>query len=189
MLGLFIKIYVFFYYFDCLDMHDVVLNSPCRRAFAYPSEQRIIINVCLLSRKAIYSNQKNAKPSLSRTHIRMQIPIYGWVSGATILCVAVIAGLARATDPDAHRIDIKSVRAIKSYIENAVRLKKQALQDADLLQRLTDICFALAYINAARIIAPDSTLEEKCGVKVDELHVTLRALQRDCLDELEQHKM
>ena len=116
----------------------------------------------------------------------MHIPIYGWVSGATILCVGVIAGLARATDPDTQRLNNKSVHAVKSYMDSAVRLKRQAMQDADLLQRLTDICFALAYINAARIIAPDSTLENKCGVKVDELHVTLRAMQRECLDELEQ---
>ena len=117
----------------------------------------------------------------------MHIPIYGWVSGATVLCVGIIAGLARATDPDTQRLNSKSIHAIKSYMESAVRLKTQAVQDADLLQRLTDICFSLAYINAARVIASDGVIESKCGVKVDELHVILRAMQRECLDELE-HK-
>ena len=115
----------------------------------------------------------------------MHVPIYGWVSGATILGVAVIAGLARATDPDTQRLNGKPLYAIKSYMDSTIRLKKQALQDANLLQRLTDICFALAYINAARVIASDSVIENKCGVKVDELHITLRALQRECLEELE----
>ena len=115
----------------------------------------------------------------------MHIPIYGWVSAATVLCVAIIAGLARATDPDTRRLNAKTIHAMKNYMDSAVRLKKQALQDADLLQRLTDICFSLAYINAARVIASDGVIENKCGVKVDELHVVLRAMQRDCLDEIE----
>ena len=115
----------------------------------------------------------------------MVVPIYGWVSMGTIFSVLVIAGLARATDPDPQRLNSKSLHAVRSYIDSALRFKKQATQDADLLQRLTDICFAIAYINAARVIASDALLEQKCGIKVDELHVTLRALQRECLNELE----
>ena len=113
------------------------------------------------------------------------IPIYGWVSIGTVLSVVIIAGLARATDPDPQRLNAKSVSAVRSYIDSALRFKKQAIQDADLIQRLTDICFAIAYINAARVIASDALLEQKCGIKVDELHATLRALQRECLSELE----
>ena len=115
----------------------------------------------------------------------MNVPIYGWVSLGTVLSVVVIAGLARATDPDPQRLNGKSLFAVRSYIDSALRFKRQAVQDADLIQRLTDICFAIAYINAARIIASDALLEQKCGIKVDELHVTLRALQRECLSELE----
>ena len=115
----------------------------------------------------------------------MNIPIYGWVSLGTLFSVVVIAGLAKATDPDPQRLTGKALFAVRSYIDSALRFKKQAVQDADLTQRLTDICFAIAYINAARVIASDALLEQKCGTKVDELHVTLRALQRECLNELD----
>lgn len=115
----------------------------------------------------------------------MYVPLYVWVSIATVLIVAAVAGIAKAADPHPTKLNGKALYAVQQYIDSAIKLQKQAEQDADLQQRMTDICFAMAYVNAGRILATDVTIEDKCGVKVDELHATLRAQQQQCLSELE----
>lgn len=113
------------------------------------------------------------------------VPSVVWVSLGTIAVTALVAGLARAAEPNASKLNGKALVAVQQYVENAVKLSKQAEQDADLTQRLTDICFGIAYINAARAMASDAVLEQKTGVKVDEIHSTLRALQQQTLLEIE----
>ena len=108
-----------------------------------------------------------------------------WVSVATVALVAVVAGIARATDPNPIKLSSKERFGIQQLIDNARTMSKQAEQDADLTQRLTDICFGLAYVNSARLLATDLVIEDVCGVKVDELYSTLRALQQQCLTEME----
>lgn len=116
----------------------------------------------------------------------MNIPLFAWTSGATIVAVLLIAGLTRAADPHPSSLNSKALFAMRNYIESALNFTKKAEQDADLTQRLTDICFGLAYVNAARMLASDVTIEDKCGVKVDELFGTLRAQQQQCLTEMDQ---
>lgn len=113
------------------------------------------------------------------------VPTVLWVSLGTIAVTALVAGLARAAEPQASKLNGKALVAVQQYVENAVKMSKQAEQDADLTQRLTDVCFGIAYVNAARAMASDAVLEQKCGVKIDEVHSTLRAMQQQTLLEME----
>lgn len=117
--------------------------------------------------------------------IQMQIAPYIWVSGATILLVAFVSAVSKATDPHPTKLNGKGLSAVKHYMDSAVTLSKKADQDADLSHRLIDICFGMAYVNSARILATDVVIEGKCGIKVDELYATLRAQQQQCLAEME----
>ena len=115
----------------------------------------------------------------------MHIPICFWVAFSVVLGVTLISGLARAADPDSQRLNGKALVALREYVQTAVRMNDQANQDLDLSQKLTDISFGLAYVNSARFIASDAVIESRCGVKIGELHATLRAMQQECLHAIE----
>jgi hypothetical protein len=105
-----------------------------------------------------------------------KVPTAVWVSVAVVVMVALVAGLSRATQPSSHNLTGKPLTAARELLSSAKQLAKQATQDVDLRQRHRDVDTGLAFIAAARFLAPDSVLETKCGVKVDELFATLRAV-------------
>jgi hypothetical protein len=113
------------------------------------------------------------------------IPPYVWVSLGTVVAVGMVAAVAKAVEPGHQRLNGHSLVVVRRLIENAIRMTKQAAQDASTTQRLTDICFGLGYVNTARMIATDASIEDKCGIKIDEVSATLRALQQECLLEME----
>lgn len=115
----------------------------------------------------------------------MQFPVCYWVAASVVLGVITISGLARAAEPSSTRLNAKTLSALREYVQTALRMLDQAKQDLDLLQKLTDISFGLAYINSARFIASDAVIEARCGVKIGELHATLRAMQQECLHAIE----
>ena len=107
-----------------------------------------------------------------------QVPGPVWVTVVTIVLLALVAGLARAAAPSKHSLGGKSLTTAKELLESAKQLARQAAQDVEPRQRTRDVDTGLAYVAAARFLAPDAVLESKCGVKVDELAATLRALDK-----------
>jgi hypothetical protein len=69
----------------------------------------------------------------------------------------------------------KAAVVARELVQSAAALSKQADQDASTRQRMRDLDTALAYLAAARSIAPDNVLTARSGIKVEELLATLRA--------------
>ncbi len=109
-------------------------------------------------------------------HVLRKVPAAAWAGIAVIVLVLLVAGLARAATPSANTLSGKAFLAAQELLTSAKRLAKQATQDVDSRQRARDIDTGLAFICAARFLASDAVLERRCGVKVDELFATLRAL-------------
>ena len=105
-----------------------------------------------------------------------KVPSAVWATLGIVVMVAVVAGLARAASPPSTQLTGKSLASARELLQSAKQLAKQAAQDVDARQRHRDIDTGLAYIAAARFLAPDSVLEQRCAVKVDELYATFKAL-------------
>jgi hypothetical protein len=112
---------------------------------------------------------------------------YVWISLAAIVIVATIAGLARAAADggDAGRVTTRTVNTACQLVESAVRSASKAQQDTQAIQQLTDAQFGLAYVNCGRLlIGSDSVLDDVTSTRVGELHIALKALQRDALKKI-----
>lgn len=107
-----------------------------------------------------------------------RVPVPVWVGVCVVVGVALVAGLARAAKPSVPKLTGQALTAARALLTSAAQLSKQADQDQDDTQRAKDVYTGLAYVSAARFLAPDSVLEQRCGVKVDELAATLRAQDR-----------
>lgn len=107
-----------------------------------------------------------------------KVPAAVWVAVAVICAVGLAAGLSRAAAPASYQLHGKAGSAAKELVSSAAHLSKQALQDTEPRQRAKDVLTGLAYIAAARFLAPDAVLQARSGIKVDELAATLRAQEQ-----------
>ncbi len=138
---------------------------------------RIWVRLSLKDQEKRTEEEKEMNAHVDRAKTAMKkVPVAIWVAITVVLMVALVAGLARATTPSKTALNGRALTAAKELLGSAKQLSKQAIQDVDPRQRSRDIDTGLAFIAAARFLAPDTILESKCGVKVDELFATLRAL-------------
>jgi hypothetical protein len=128
---------------------------------------------CAMDAPPLSADAKTAAKSIQALACR--VPPAVWVALAVVLTVGVVAGLARASAPAATRLTGKAAVAAKELVTSAATLSTQAAQDVEPRQRLKDVTTGLAYVAAARFLAPDDVLQAKTGVKVGELWATLRA--------------
>lgn len=104
-----------------------------------------------------------------------KVPVSVWIGMAVVVLMAVVAGLGRGAANRRPALTGRSLTAARSLLASAAQLSAQADQDLDPRQRSKDVHTSLAYINAARFLAPDDVLQARCGVKVEELFATVRA--------------
>ena len=115
--------------------------------------------------------------------MRIDVQPYVWISLATVIVVSIVAGLARAAgNSSSSQLTGRAANAATQIIDSAVRSCYKAEQDALPTQQLTDAQFGLAYVNCGRLLAgSDAALEEVTSTRIDELHLNLKAQQRDAL--------
>jgi len=109
---------------------------------------------------------------------------YVWVGTATVVVVVVVALLARLAHggTEAGGVGKRAHASAVQYIDSAVRSACRAEQDTQPLQQLSDAQFGLAYVNCGRLLAgSDATLEDITSTRISELHIALKAQQRDAL--------
>lgn len=113
----------------------------------------------------------------------IDIQPYVWVATATVVLVAVVAGLARLAKSGTEAGMGKRAHASAlQFIDSAVRSARRAEQDTQPIQQLSDSQFGLAYINCGRLLAgSDAVLEDITSTHINELHIALKAQQRDAL--------
>lgn len=104
-----------------------------------------------------------------------KVPVAVWIGVAVVALVAVVAGLSRGSTNRRPTLKGQALTAARSLLQSAAQMATQAQQDLDPTQRAKDVHFALAYINAARNLAPDDVLQARCGVNVTELFAVVRA--------------
>jgi len=108
-----------------------------------------------------------------------------WVCIATVVTVALVAGLAKAASPSTSKLNGASAAGAKQLLESAKRFSMRAEQNKSPLEKLSNAHFGLAYISAARVLSTsDKELEDASGVRVNELHATLRLQQKTASDAL-----
>ena len=115
------------------------------------------------------------------THV-MKVPTYVWTSAGLVVLVALVAGLAKASEtstktaPDA---------IAKQLIESAKTALTAARQDANMVQKLADAINGLAYISSAKMLtSSDGNLEELTRINVRDLQAMLRSEQQEAQDAL-----
>ena len=116
-----------------------------------------------------------ASPGAAIDAAARKVPVAVWIGLAVVATVAVVAGFGRGASHRRPTLTGRSLTAARSLLASATQLSAQADQDLDMRQRTKDVHSALAYINAARFLAPDDVLQARCGVKVEELFAAVRA--------------
>jgi len=109
---------------------------------------------------------------------------YVWVAMATVVLVVVASFLARLAHggTEAGGVGKRAHATAIQFIDSAVRSACRAEQDTQPIQQLSDSQFGLAYINCGRLLAgSDATLEDLTSTRISELHIALKAQQRDAL--------
>ena len=105
----------------------------------------------------------------------MKIPLYVWTSVGLVVLMGVIAGISRGTAGPSRP---SSGNKAKQLLMSAKQKCNAAVQDTDMLTKLTDAHYGLAYLAAARLLSlSDNELEALTQINVGDLDATLQAEQ------------
>ena len=106
----------------------------------------------------------------------LKVPIYIWTSIGLVVLMAVIAGASKAAGGPSRT---SPERSAKQLLITAKQKCNAAMQDTDMLMKLTDAHYGLAYLAAARVLSlSDTDLEALTQINVGDLNATLQAEQQ-----------
>ena len=95
---------------------------------------------------------------------------------ATIAAFAVLTKLANLKPGERYSSEV--LRRAKQLTQQALEWHAQSQQDTDALFGMRHADYALAYMNAARAILPDATLQRLTSVDVHETIIALESHQQ-----------
>lgn len=121
--------------------------------------------------------RRGRNPRLIVTHTRMRIEADVLAAAAVVGGVVVLCVVARTVSSgDAPRASADVARRGRELLQQAQEWYRLAEQDASPLYALRHAQYALAYANAARVVAPDEVLQAQSGGA--DVHALVTTLER-----------
>jgi hypothetical protein len=110
------------------------------------------------------------------------VPPFMWVGAGVVALVGIVAGLARAAESTAA-LDASSQQAVRTCMRNARKCCAAASNtQLSSAQRLAEAEAGLAYVTAARALAPsDTQLGQLCGFRPQEVREMLMFHRRSLM--------
>ncbi len=106
----------------------------------------------------------------------MKVPLYIWTSVGLVALVGIVAGIGRAAKGSTSTSPEKGA---KQLLTSAKSKANAAVQDMDMVLKLSDAQYGLAYLAAARVlVTSDAALEALTQINVGDLSATLQAEQQ-----------
>lgn len=111
-----------------------------------------------------------------------KIPLTIKVTGGIIIAVIIVTlcfVLARNGGPHTQMKN-----PLKQLVQQAIRWKETAAQDGNPVTAFTHTNFAIAYLNASRLISSDKDIEQETSVHVQEMLAKLDEQQAQIIQQL-----
>ena len=111
-----------------------------------------------------------------------KIPLTIKVTGGIIITVIIVTLCFVLARNGGHQAQIKN--PVKQLIQQAIRWKETASQDGNPVTAFTHTNFAIAYINASRLVSSDKEIETETSVHVQEMLAKLDEQQAQIIQQL-----
>lgn len=115
-----------------------------------------------------------------------KIPLTAKVAGGIVLTVIVITLVSvLANNAGGDSVGATGGKShTKQLVQQAMRMKETALQDGNPVTAFTHTNFAIAYLNAARLVSSDQEIEGETSVHVQEMLAKLDKQQAEIIQQL-----